>query len=426
MGLAREFLAVNRRRMRRLIASGAAALATVGLALACGSSPSSGELEPGQPGWLVPCSASSECAIGECLCGVCSEPCAAGGADCSAAPAGARCFAPGSVVQAALCGRSAAAGLCLPGCRAGDDCGAGFACALGACVPERSLPASEEPADAVSRAYAEAFPSSWAGMNLLGSADPSSACDDPALCPTLEALLRTDSCFEVLRGCGITYLNAHDAFNESALNYWYGAFEAPPLLAYESGSGTLLGGGAVACDGIEMACWTCDSIPQARPPRFGSASCADVPGVWPGPPPAPAELPECSCEPAESGGARVSLDCFCSIYGCPSQAELLAGCASSDPTPPASAPRVDRAALSNGRLWLSSGRFTGRSYGFDGESGALVGAWASSQGPVTLPCSTASVSAGLAPPSPSSPNEVCFCDGSLPRCGEAAWFPQLP
>jgi hypothetical protein len=416
---------VNRqRRAGALLAAGAVGHALVGLLLACGSSKGAGELGPPNPSWLVPCSLPGECALGECVCGVCTEPCGATG-DCSGAPAGAQCFAPGSVGHAAVCGDVDARGVCLPGCSAGDDCGEGFACALGACVSAASLPESVAPGDAVSRAYAEVFPSSWEGVRLPGATGLSGACDDPARCPTLEALLRTDSCFEVLRGCGITYLNGHDARNGASRHYWYDAFEAPPLFAYDSQSREMLGPGGVECDAIEMACWTCDAIPTARPTQLGAVLCADVPGVWPGSPPAPVEVPGCACEPDGSGGASVSLDCFCGLYGCPSQADLLPGCAWSDPSPLASGePRMDQAALdSSGQLWLSSGRYTGQSYAFDVARGALVGAVAFSQGPTTLPCNTATVSAGLAP---SEPSDTCFCSEGPPFCEEVSWFPPPP
>jgi hypothetical protein len=416
----------EQRRAGASATAGAAALALAGFFLACGGSKAAGELGPPEPSWLVPCAASSECAIGECLCGVCTEPCAADVGDCSGAPAGASCFASGSVGHAAACGDSDTPGVCLPGCRAGDDCGDGFACTLGACVPAASLPESTAAGDAVSRAYADVAPSSWLGVSLPDAVEPSRACDDPMRCPTLEALLRTDSCFEVLRGCGITYLNAHDGRRGSSQHYWYDGFEAPPLLAYDRDSGELLGSGGVECDAIEMACWTCDAIPTPRPTELGGVRCAQVPGVWPGPPPAPAEVPGCACEPDASGGARVSLDCFCGIYGCPSQAELLPGCAWSDPARPEIAmARLDHAALdASEQLWLSNARYAGQRYAFDVASGALVGAVAFSQGPATLPCNAASVSAGRAPQG--EPIDICYCVGDRAGCSEVAWFPPPP
>jgi hypothetical protein len=87
--------------------------------------------------WLVRCTSSAECAIGQCVCGLCTESCSADDADaCSGAPEGAACFAGGTTARAALCHASTVPGICLPPCEAGDDCGEGHICALGACLPE--------------------------------------------------------------------------------------------------------------------------------------------------------------------------------------------------------------------------------------------------------------------------------------------------
>jgi hypothetical protein len=51
-------------------------------------------------------------------------------------PEGASCFAGRSIARAAVCHATTVPGICLPPCSAGDDCGAGFVCALGACLPQ--------------------------------------------------------------------------------------------------------------------------------------------------------------------------------------------------------------------------------------------------------------------------------------------------
>jgi hypothetical protein len=87
--------------------------------------------------WLVRCTSDAECAIGQCVCRFCTESCSADDANaCSGAPAGAACFAGGTTARAALCHASTVPGICLPPCEAGDDCGEGHICALGACLPE--------------------------------------------------------------------------------------------------------------------------------------------------------------------------------------------------------------------------------------------------------------------------------------------------
>jgi hypothetical protein len=395
-----------------------AALGLVSLALAaCGDDSSSVKLER-DPSWLAPCAASSECANGQCVCGVCSETCGATpDDDCSRSPAGAACFARGSIAHASTCGDGDVGGVCLPSCRQGDDCGAGFVCDLGACVPATSMETTA-PGSATSRAYAESFPSSWPGAPPPG-AGPAQSCDDPAKCPTLEALLRTDSCFEVMRGCGITYLNAHDG-DEQNLFYWYDAFGAPPRLRYDLDGGELVGSAEVACDAVEMACWTCEATQLARPMALAVALCADVPQIWPTPEPPPDEQPGCTCEP-DGDGTRVSLDCFCGLYPCPSQDELLSDWAESAAASD-ERPFIGGMLDANAQVWLSFARYSGQRYAFDA-SGALVGAIAFSQGPSTLPCNTNWVAAG--PVREAEPTESCSYQSSL-VCSEADWFPALP
>jgi hypothetical protein len=106
----------------------------------CSGDASCGEdsYEPDVPSdWLVRCTSDAECAIGQCVCGLCTEPCTADGSDtCAGVPEGAACFAGGTTAWAALCRSSTVPGICLPPCEAGDDCGEGYICALGACLPE--------------------------------------------------------------------------------------------------------------------------------------------------------------------------------------------------------------------------------------------------------------------------------------------------
>jgi hypothetical protein len=87
--------------------------------------------------WLVRCTADTECAIGACVCGLCTESCTSdeSGDACGGVPEGASCFDGGTVARAALCHATTVPGICLPPCDAGDDCGEGFICALGACLP---------------------------------------------------------------------------------------------------------------------------------------------------------------------------------------------------------------------------------------------------------------------------------------------------
>jgi hypothetical protein len=90
--------------------------------------------------WLVRCTSDTECAIGQCVCGLCTEPCDEASSACSGVPEGASCFAGRDIAHAALCRATTVPGICLPGCSAGEDCGEGHICALGACLPRPPAP----------------------------------------------------------------------------------------------------------------------------------------------------------------------------------------------------------------------------------------------------------------------------------------------
>lgn len=90
--------------------------------------------------WLVRCSSDDECAIGQCVCGLCSEACDGESNACSGVPEGASCFSGRDIARAALCRATTVPGICLPGCSAGEDCGEGYICALGACLPRPPAP----------------------------------------------------------------------------------------------------------------------------------------------------------------------------------------------------------------------------------------------------------------------------------------------
>jgi hypothetical protein len=106
----------------------------------CASDASACEAESDATGgpsdWLVRCTSDDECAIGQCVCGLCSASCTGDdAAACSELPEGAACFAGGTSARAALCHASTVPGICLMPCSPGDDCGDGYVCALGACLP---------------------------------------------------------------------------------------------------------------------------------------------------------------------------------------------------------------------------------------------------------------------------------------------------
>jgi hypothetical protein len=94
------------------------------------------EPAPEQGGWVSRCTSNDECAIGECVCGVCTESCNGEPDACSGLPEGAACFAGRSLPRAALCHATTVPGICLMPCSSDEECGEGTVCALGACLPE--------------------------------------------------------------------------------------------------------------------------------------------------------------------------------------------------------------------------------------------------------------------------------------------------
>lgn len=104
----------------------------------CRSDAGCGEVEGPAPdaGWLSRCTRGAECASGECVCGLCTAACSNESRVCSGVPDAASCFGPGSIARAALCHATTVAGICLLACSSSDECGAGFSCALGACLPK--------------------------------------------------------------------------------------------------------------------------------------------------------------------------------------------------------------------------------------------------------------------------------------------------
>lgn len=99
--------------------------------------------------WMKTCSASSQCdGDDQCLCGVCTQPCAED-EQCGAVHAATRCEA----VEAAACGEVSATAACLQGCETSADCTSleDGQCTEGLCVPDRppvaNLPDAEVPAD---------------------------------------------------------------------------------------------------------------------------------------------------------------------------------------------------------------------------------------------------------------------------------------
>jgi hypothetical protein len=391
----------------------------------------SGESEPlrlgGETNWLAWCESDEQCPVGECVCGVCTAPCTAELPSCAAGPPESACFADGSFGHAALCSGEASGGICLPVCAASTECPEGTTCAAGACLPSpaESSGSDPEPTGSVETDEALAalgqFSQEWLGELFDGRPWPlpryvDLVCPPPpaaaAACPTLEQLLSGDGCLDVRAGCGLIYVGSNAGLGGE--NYWYDSFGSPPVARYNwsdvSGEPVVAASRPIDCDAIDSMCSTCGR----DAPR-----CEDLPGVFPEPP-TPAPVPGCTCEPDDVGGARVSMDCFCSLYGCPTYAELALACTEEVPADiPPNAASIDAC----GQVWLSTGEFMGQRFAFDAETGVLVGASASRDAPLAAPCGTYRVSAGAASDCAEVARCYCYPNGdNAVVCADAAWL----
>lgn len=447
------------RAARRLLAT-AIALAPLVIAASC----SDERKEPTNPGWFAPCAGDSDCSVGACRCGRCSVACGEFAA-CSAGPPGSACFARGSIAHEAFCGDGLApAALCLATCARDEDCAEGLTCVVGACVPPPRPPVS----DAGSDDHSNSSPDACAGESCSGAqtaadrrafnesallppdfywvpevveddADDADDADDVVYtadgfadrvdydvlcapedpCPALEQVLTDDSCLEIVRSCDL--IRVADQLGGSYM-YWYTGYGTPPVAAIRNGSGRA-GRFATTRD---LSCTTtevtmCSTCGLLRP------RCENVPGSLPEPP-AAAPVSGCTCESDGVGSARVSLDCFCSIQDCPSYETLRADCPFDDPGPSVTLQAFDVC----GSVQFDIREYSGQRLVYDPTTGELVGALAFSQGPVTAPCNTYRVSAGVTPEC-AQPSPPCGCNARtpgisevpLPRCEETDWFQAL-
>jgi hypothetical protein len=422
-------------------------LAPLAVAASCGKE----GRESTNPGWFAQCTSDVDCTVGACLCGRCSVTCGEYNA-CSSGPAGSDCFARGSIAHEALCGDSAApAALCLATCGNDSDCPAGLTCAVGACLPPHQSPlidagSSAGKDDACAgkscsgvqtaeqrRAFNERAllpPEFHWAPEVIGD-DEVYTDDGPARvveydevcrpsnpCPTLEQVLADDACLELIKSCDL--LRVTDPYG--AYMYWYTGYGTPPVAALRNASGATYGRfGATR----ELICTTteitiCSTCGVDRP------RCEDVPGGLP-PPPAPLPVNGCECESDGQGGARVSLDCFCSIHDCTPLADMRDDCRFDEGE---TSTFTHQAADACGQIWFWTNELSGRQLAYDA-SGALVGAVAFSQGPVTAPCNTVRVSAGVIADCP----EAATCDCNLgfvdppgfedTACEAREWFQAL-
>jgi len=114
----------------------------------------------------------------------------------------------------------------------------------------------------------------------------------------------------------------------------------------------------------------------------------------------------------------VSLACFCSIYDCPSYADIVASCPR-DPQA-ASGPFWTARLDACGKLWFTTGTYREQELAYSAATGELLGATVSSAGPVSAPCASYRVSAGEV--TECATTRVCGCDPAFTSnlCTQAA------
>lgn len=205
-------------------------------------------------------------------------------------------------------------------------------------------------------------------------------------CAALEELLPT-GCFRISRGCGLTKVESTSDGGGEGNDYWYEGWQQPPVgVGYWSDVGRVgpFARRELACSNIETTCDTCGGL--------GGPRCADVAGgLPPNPPnaPPPPAAPEgCACEVDERGVAHVSLECFCSVYDCPSRASAVEACLLGDPFH-AELPVTLQQGCGGLEVRTAAARYV-----FDATSGALRSASAEPFGTPVAPCGAARVEAG--------------------------------
>lgn len=189
---------------------------------------------------------------------------------------------------------------------------------------------------------------------------------------------------------------------------WFEGFGTPLVGRYQwsdVGEGPLFASRSLDCGALDSTCSTCGR----------GAPCSDVPGGLPEAPTPPA-VDGCACETDGDGTARVSLECFCSVYDCPTLEGAIDTCLDAEHA----GPRPVRASSGCGSVELATGRYSGQSFRFDVASGQLIGAEAFAQGPIAGPCGTYRVIAGGATACEGA--QSCNCGAIEDSCNTAPWL----
>lgn len=417
----------------------------------CRSSHSVEQVWSGSP--LATCETSAECESGSCLCGMCTSGCEGSPGPIEGNRCGENqgCFEPGSLVWASQCGAAPTelteTGVCLAVCALDEQCGVGQRCVNGACVSgvERLAVVLPRAADAGvpevpvglgepsfrlspgAQWLLEEIPVSVVSEQELAAR---TGCPDDLRCATLDTALRQDECIEVRSGCGLIELVRTTGINSVSIGdrVWYDSFDSRPIGSYGN-EYEVLATRDVSCEQVEVECSSCAGSPYP----FRGPSCSEAPNFWPPSPPAAVPPPGCSCEVGEKGSARISMECFCSVYGCPSLNEGVSECLATSSE--LNVQRERRVSRECGLIWLTHSRTSGEKYGYDPSTGELVAAHSfSPAGPVSKPCNAFAVHAGVQTDcekglvSTAADEDLCFCRDALFQraCESQDWIQELP
>jgi hypothetical protein len=265
--------------------------------------------EPSNPGWFAQCTSAGDCAVGACLCGRCGVECDGEAGACSAGPTGSACFARGSIAHEAFCGeRPTPLALCLATCARDDECPGSLTCAVGACVPASDRLVADAGDNGASDACANASCSGvqtaeeWREFNeqallppdfhwapeVMGDdgvytddgparvVDYDVLCSPDNPCPTLEQVLASEVCLEVVQSCDLIRVA-----NRGSYTYWYTGYGTPPVAGVRKATGATFGRfGSTR----ELVCALPEIITMCSTCGENRPRCEDVPGGLPPPP----------------------------------------------------------------------------------------------------------------------------------------------
>jgi hypothetical protein len=210
---------------------------------------------------------------------------------------------------------------------------------------------------------------------------------EPA-CASLREVLSQPRCAFVTQGCGLTRVEVDGGLTGQSLIRWYAEDLAAPVgISDGTFGGESIATRPVDCPTVEVSCNTCGrSEPACTQLDFPGAAAVSFSAIALD----PAATSGCACEPQADGSSRISTECFCATFGCPTVDELEQRRVAS------SIPLIAEERICD-RLEIQVGRGTGQRYTFDGETDVLLGAVAFGPNALVLPCPGTQITMGEPP-----------------------------